>query len=167
MSNKIIIKGARENNLKNLSLEFPRDKLVIFTGLSGSGKSSLVNGIINPVLSNKLNGAIKFASGYDKIEGIEYISSNQNEALKEQGVKLGKPPKKETIIRYKTQLGEICYKLDIKKAYKILNNISIKKETGFCSAPYLYLEFYFKDDVQKEIHFECENLFYDKDYLYW
>ena len=41
MSNKIIIKGARENNLKNLSLEFPRDKLVIFTGLSGSGKSSL------------------------------------------------------------------------------------------------------------------------------
>jgi len=66
----------------------------------------------------------------------------------------------ETIIRYKTQLGEICYKLDIKEAYKILNNITIKKETGFCSAPYLYLEFYFKDDVQKEIHFECENLFY-------
>lgn len=38
---KIIIKGARENNLKNVDLEIPRDKLVVFTGLSGSGKSSL------------------------------------------------------------------------------------------------------------------------------
>ena len=38
---KIIIKGARENNLKNIDLEIPRDKLVVFTGLSGSGKTSL------------------------------------------------------------------------------------------------------------------------------
>jgi excinuclease ABC subunit A len=41
MENKIVIKGARENNLKNFDLEIPRDKLVVFTGLSGSGKSSL------------------------------------------------------------------------------------------------------------------------------
>ena len=40
-SNKIIIKGAKEHNLKNIDLEIPRDKLVVFTGLSGSGKSSL------------------------------------------------------------------------------------------------------------------------------
>ena len=39
--NKIIIKGAREHNLKNINLEIPRDKMVVFTGLSGSGKSSL------------------------------------------------------------------------------------------------------------------------------
>ena len=38
---KIVIKGARENNLKNMDLTIPRDKLVVFTGLSGSGKSSL------------------------------------------------------------------------------------------------------------------------------
>jgi excinuclease ABC subunit A len=37
----IIIKGAREHNLKNVSLELPREKLIVFTGLSGSGKSSL------------------------------------------------------------------------------------------------------------------------------
>lgn len=41
MQDKIIIKGARENNLKNVSLEIPKNKLIVFTGLSGSGKSSL------------------------------------------------------------------------------------------------------------------------------
>ena len=41
MNNKIVIKGAKEHNLKNINLEIPRDKLVVITGLSGSGKSSL------------------------------------------------------------------------------------------------------------------------------
>ena len=41
MADKIIIKGAREHNLKNIDVEIPRDKLVVITGLSGSGKSSL------------------------------------------------------------------------------------------------------------------------------
>ena len=41
MTDKIIIKGARANNLKNIDLEIPRDKLIVMTGLSGSGKSSL------------------------------------------------------------------------------------------------------------------------------
>ena len=41
MQDQIVIKGAREHNLKNVSLTLPREKLVVFTGLSGSGKSSL------------------------------------------------------------------------------------------------------------------------------
>ena len=41
MQDKIYIKGARENNLKNIDVTIPRDKLVVLTGLSGSGKSSL------------------------------------------------------------------------------------------------------------------------------
>ena len=41
MNDKIMIHGAREHNLKNIDLEIPRDKLIVFTGLSGSGKSSL------------------------------------------------------------------------------------------------------------------------------
>ena len=40
-SDSIVIRGAREHNLKNISLELPRGKLIVFTGLSGSGKSSL------------------------------------------------------------------------------------------------------------------------------
>ena len=41
MEDKIIIKGAKEHNLKNVNLELPRNKFIVFTGLSGSGKSSL------------------------------------------------------------------------------------------------------------------------------
>ena len=41
MNDKIIIKGAKEHNLKNINVEIPRDKMVVITGLSGSGKSSL------------------------------------------------------------------------------------------------------------------------------
>ncbi|MBS4052580.1 MAG: hypothetical protein KGZ69_15470, partial [Methylomonas sp.] len=41
MDGKIIIKGARTHNLKNVDLEIPRNKMIVFTGLSGSGKSSL------------------------------------------------------------------------------------------------------------------------------
>ena len=41
MEDKIVIRGAKEHNLKNVSLELPRNKFIVFTGLSGSGKSSL------------------------------------------------------------------------------------------------------------------------------
>ena len=41
MGNEIIIRGAKENNLKNIDVRIPRDKMVVITGLSGSGKSSL------------------------------------------------------------------------------------------------------------------------------
>ena len=41
MNDKIVIKGAKEHNLKNINVEIPRDKMIVITGLSGSGKSSL------------------------------------------------------------------------------------------------------------------------------
>ena len=41
MSDRLVVQGAREHNLKNLSVDLPRDKMIVFTGLSGSGKSSL------------------------------------------------------------------------------------------------------------------------------
>ena len=55
MRDEIVIRGAREHNLKNLNLTIPRDKLIVFTGLSGSGKSSLVNEILYKTLALKKN----------------------------------------------------------------------------------------------------------------
>lgn len=43
MDEKLVVKGAREHNLRNVGIEIPRDKMVVFTGLSGSGKSSLAS----------------------------------------------------------------------------------------------------------------------------
>ena len=60
MQDHIYIKGARENNLKNIDVTIPRDKLVVLTGLSGSGKSSLVNEILYKKLGvvSKTRGAL-------------------------------------------------------------------------------------------------------------
>ena len=57
---KIIIKGARENNLKNIDLEIPKNKLVVFTGLSGSGKSSLAFDTIYAEGTKKICGKLIF-----------------------------------------------------------------------------------------------------------
>ncbi len=67
------VRGAKEHNLKNIDVDIPLGCLVCVTGVSGSGKSSLVNGIINPVLSRELNGAIKYPGNYSSIDGIENL----------------------------------------------------------------------------------------------
>ncbi len=67
------VKGAREHNLKNIDVDIPLGCFVCVTGVSGSGKSSLVNGIINPVLSRELNGASRYASGYDEVCGAQNL----------------------------------------------------------------------------------------------
>ncbi|MBS6062598.1 MAG: excinuclease ABC subunit UvrA [Peptostreptococcaceae bacterium] len=77
MNDKIIIKGARENNLKNIDLEIPRDKFVVFTGLSGSGKSSLA---FDTIYSEGQRRYVESISAYarqflDKVDkpDVEYI----------------------------------------------------------------------------------------------
>ncbi len=71
--NSLRIVGARQNNLKNIDVEIPLGKFVCVTGVSGSGKSSLVNGILYPVLAEKLNRAITYAGKHDRIEGLEHL----------------------------------------------------------------------------------------------
>ncbi len=65
--------GARQNNLKNISVEIPLGCFVAVTGVSGSGKSSLVNGILYPHLAAKLNRALAYPGKFDRIEGVEHL----------------------------------------------------------------------------------------------
>lgn len=67
------IKGAAENNLKKINVKIPLGKFVCVTGVSGSGKSSLVNDIIYKVLANKLNRAKTIPGEYKSIEGVELL----------------------------------------------------------------------------------------------
>ncbi len=65
--------GARENNLKNLTVEIPLGQFVCITGVSGSGKSTLMVDILYNVLARELNRAHTQAGAFDKIEGLEYL----------------------------------------------------------------------------------------------
>ena len=71
--NFLTVKGAMENNLKKINVKIPLGEFVCVTGVSGSGKSSLVNDIIYKVLANKLNRAKTFPGEYKSIEGIENL----------------------------------------------------------------------------------------------
>ncbi len=69
----IIIYGAREHNLKNISVEFPLNKLIAITGVSGSGKSTLLTDLLYPILANNLSRSRHKVGDYDSISGIEHI----------------------------------------------------------------------------------------------
>ena len=70
---KITITGAKENNLKDISVDFPLGKLVVVTGVSGSGKSTLVNLILKRALAQKLNNNSAKPGKYESIKGYKNI----------------------------------------------------------------------------------------------
>ncbi|NLW10854.1 MAG: excinuclease ABC subunit UvrA [Clostridiaceae bacterium] len=72
-TNWLTIKGASENNLKNIDVSIPLGVMTCITGVSGSGKSSLVNGILLKKLASDLNGARRYAGHYSEITGIEHL----------------------------------------------------------------------------------------------
>ncbi len=70
---KITVTGAKENNLKDISVDFPLGKLVVVTGVSGSGKSTLVNLILKRALAQKLNNNSAKPGKYESIKGYKNI----------------------------------------------------------------------------------------------
>ena len=67
------IYGCKQNNLKNIDVKIPVGLITCITGVSGSGKSSLVNEIIEPTLAAELNGAKRAFGKYEKMDGVEYF----------------------------------------------------------------------------------------------
>jgi excinuclease ABC subunit A len=70
---KLIIRGARENNLKNIDVEFPLGVMTVVSGVSGSGKSTLVNDILAKELSARLHRAQSVPGAHENIEGINHL----------------------------------------------------------------------------------------------
>ncbi|KKR21673.1 MAG: UvrABC system protein A [Candidatus Moranbacteria bacterium GW2011_GWA2_39_41] len=70
----LVVRGARENNLKNVTVEFPLKVLTVVTGVSGSGKSSLVEDILYKSLSNKLMHSLEKAGKHSEILGVQHIN---------------------------------------------------------------------------------------------
>ena len=72
-ANRLILRGAKHNNLKNLTVEFPLGVFLCITGASGSGKSTLINDILHKVLVHHLHDSRVMAGDYEAIEGIEHV----------------------------------------------------------------------------------------------
>ena len=70
---ELVVVGAKENNLKDITVAFPLGLLVAVTGVSGSGKSTLVNSILHTVLANELNGARRVAGRHKRVTGLEHL----------------------------------------------------------------------------------------------
>lgn len=71
---ELVVRGARENNLRNIDVHFPLGVMTVVSGVSGSGKSTLVNGILANELSARLHRAQTVSGLHEKIEGIENIN---------------------------------------------------------------------------------------------
>ena len=69
----LVLYGAHGNNLKNVDVTFPLGKLICVTGVSGSGKSSLINDTLHPILSKHFYRSLRDPLPYDRIEGLQYI----------------------------------------------------------------------------------------------
>ncbi len=70
---KLTVVGARENNLRNVSVDFPLGTLIAVTGVSGSGKSTLVNDILHAVLANRINGARMVPGRHTRVTGLDLV----------------------------------------------------------------------------------------------
>lgn len=74
----ICLRRCNGNNLKNVDIEFPLGELIVVTGVSGSGKSSLINGTLQPILSQHFYRSLKKPMKFEKIEGVENVDKVVN-----------------------------------------------------------------------------------------
>ncbi len=146
----LVIYGARENNLKNIDVEFPLGKFICVTGVSGSGKSSLINEILNKHLVTELNGAKKIAGDHDKITGVEYL----DKVIDIDQSPIGRTPRSNpaTYTGVFTDIRDLfASTVDSKKKGYKLNRFSFNVKGGRCEAcqgdGIVKIEMHFMSDI--------------------
>ena len=146
----LVVHGARENNLKNIDVEFPLGKFICVTGVSGSGKSSLVNEILNKHLVTELNGAKKIAGDHDKITGTEYL----DKVIDIDQSPIGRPPRSNpaTYTGVFNDIRELfASTVDSKKKGYKANRFSFNVKGGRCEAcqgdGIVKIEMHFMSDI--------------------
>ena len=163
----LTVRGAAENNLKNIDVTIPLGKMVCVTGVSGSGKSSLINSILKESLAQKLNRAYTTPGKHDSIEGVEAL----DKVISIDQSPIGRTPRSNpaTYVGLFTDIRELFASLPEAKqrGYKA-NRFSFNLKGGRCEKcegdGVKCIEMHFLPDVYVECE-ECHGKRYNRETL--
>ncbi len=130
---RLRIVGAHQNNLKNIDVDFPLGCLVCVTGVSGSGKSSLITDVLTPYLRHELNGADETAGAFKKVIGIEHL----DKIIDIDQSSIGRTPRSNpaTYVKVFDEIRDLYAKLtESKKRGYLPGRFSFNTDGGRCAA---------------------------------
>ncbi len=130
---KLKLKGVSRNNIHDMDVEFPLGCFICVTGVSGSGKSSLITEVLTPLLLNRLNGAEQEATGYESVSGLELL----DKIIDIDQSPIGRTPRSNpaTYVKVFDEIRDLYAKLpESKKRGYLPGRFSFNTEGGRCEA---------------------------------